>query len=100
MWVAGSGDSLNSKSTNGTFTAKIVNSTLIGSDKNTKVYYTWVNTTAIEIQLRTTMKGYAGLGYGATRMKGTDMTVCRIGTNGYECKDYTGVSGNVVADNK
>lgn len=37
------------------------------------------------------MLGYAGLGYGGSRMSGTDMTVCRINSI-YECRDYTGTN--------
>lgn len=43
------------------------------------------------------MQGYAGIGYGGSRMRGTDMTICRINSV-YECRDYIGTSDDVEED--
>lgn len=97
VWASGSSDSLTASAKSGTFKATIKKSKLIGSDKYMRIYYSWVDSTSVEIQLRTTMNGYAGIGYGGTRMSGTDMTICRINSD-YECRDFTGTSDDVDED--
>jgi hypothetical protein len=95
IWASGASDKISGLALGlYTFTAPISRPKTILSNSNIKIYSQMVDSTTIEIQLRTSKKGYAGIGFGSGRMSGTDMVICHNETSGPKCLDYTGTSRN------
>jgi hypothetical protein len=48
IWAVGSSDTISQHGSKGAFTVNITRPTMIASDNYTKIFYQWINSTAVE----------------------------------------------------